>query len=116
MVLMVEEIRKQRKAGRPSSDKTPSKTELARFYIRERKSIREVAEALNCSKDMVHRALAEYGIKRRTKGQRRLKLKDYDLSFLHRGVRKKGQVKVAEELGVNQSTLSRYLRKGSISS
>ena len=103
------------KPGRPPSGHAPSKKDLLRLYVRERKSIREVAEALGISKDMVYRTLAAYSLKRRTKGQRRLKLKDYDLSFLQREVRKKGQVRMAEELGVNQSTLSRYLRNESIS-
>lgn len=103
------------KPGRPPSGRAPARKDLSRLYVREGKSIREVAEALNCTKDMVYRTLAAYSLKRRTKGQRRLKLMDYDPSFLQREVRKKGQVRMAEELGVNQSTLSRYLRNESIS-
>jgi predicted transcriptional regulator len=106
---MVEEIRKHRKAGRPSSDKTPLRTELARLYIRERKSIRDVAETLNCSKDMVSRALKAYGIEARTRA-RRSGLEKYDRKALESAAKVSGIRGTAKELGVNPSTLSRFLR------
>ena len=99
------------KRGRPPIGPIPSKADLVRLYVKEGRSIREIGEVLKCSKDMVYRALNTHKIQRRSKGQRKLKLKNYGISFIKRQVKKKGQVTVAEELGVNQSTLSRYLRK-----
>jgi DNA-binding CsgD family transcriptional regulator len=41
------------KPGRPPSGHAPSKKDLLRLYVRGGKSIREIGETLNCSKDMV---------------------------------------------------------------
>ena len=53
--------------GRPAFGKKPDKKSLKRLYVEESKSIREVTEVLRCSKDMVYRALKEYGIERKGK-------------------------------------------------
>lgn len=42
----------KRKPGRPAGDR-PKKSELQRLYVKEERSIREVAEILGCSKDKV---------------------------------------------------------------
>ena len=97
------------KRGRPSESKKPSKQELEKLYIKEGKSIREVGELLNCSKDMVIRSLREYGIEVRTR-QRRSKLKDIKLSDLEKGVREKGISGYARELNVAFSTLHHHLK------
>lgn len=96
--------------GRPSSGLAPSKRDLLRLYVRGGQSIREVAEALGVSKDMVYRALREYGIERRshTWGPR---LEKYDLEFLKELVRRDGFRQGAINLGVDKSTLFRYLKK-----
>lgn len=97
------------KRGKPAFGKRPEKAELKKLYVKESKSIREIAETLGCSKDMVYRALKEYGIERRphTWGPR---LERHDLEFLRETVNKKGYRKGAKELGVDKSTLYRYLK------
>lgn len=96
--------------GRPSGGKRPDKKKLKRLYIEESKSIREVAEVLGSSKDMVYRSLKEYGIELRP-GFNRSKLRKYKLSHLEKGVREKGVRGYAKELGVHENTL-RYYFKG----
>lgn len=96
--------------GRPSTRLLPKKETLVRLYTREEKSIREVAEILDCTKDMVYRALKEYGIERRLHTWKP-KLSKYDLEFIKETVEKKGYRKGAQELGVDKSTLFRYLRR-----
>ena len=100
----------ERWLGRPPSGKAPSKRDLVRLYVNEGKAIREVAEALGCSKDMVARALKAYGIEARTK-VRRSRLEKYDREALESTVRAKGIRGTALELGVNASTLNRFLRQ-----
>jgi len=56
--------------GRRPSGRAPSKQVLLRLYAEESKSIREIGEILNCSKDTVARALKAYEIKARTKVRR----------------------------------------------
>jgi len=95
--------------GRPAIGKMPDKENLKELYIEEFKSAREVAEVLRCSKDMVLKALSRYGIEVRTKAKRS-KLLKYSLSELKEGAKEKGIRGYARELGVNPSTLSRFLR------
>jgi transposase len=102
-------ITRRAKAGRPPSGKAPSKKILLRLYAKEGKSIREISEALNCSKDIIARALKAYGIEARTR-VRRSGLAKYDREALESSVRTKGVRGTALELGVNASTLSRFLR------
>lgn len=45
------------KRGRPLAGPAPPKTDLVKLYIREGMSVREVAAALGCSKDIVYRSL-----------------------------------------------------------
>jgi len=89
----------------------PSKSKLKKLYIRESKSIRDIAEILGCSKDMVYRALKEYDIQRRKHVEKRSQLKDYSLPFLKKEIRVKGFDQVASELGVHNTTLRRYVKK-----
>lgn len=100
---------KKRGSGRPAGDR-PKKEKLQQLYVEEKKSIREIADFLGCSKDRVYRALIEYGIERRphTWGPR---LERYDLEFLRESVNKMGYRKGAKELGVDKSTLYRYLKR-----
>lgn len=98
------------KSGRPSIGKKPSKPELKKLYIKEVKSIREIAEILGCSKDMVYRSLKEYNIDRRP-GFNRSKLMVYDLSYLKREIRKKGYKELSIELGIDISTLRKHIKK-----
>lgn len=98
------------KRGRPSIGKKPAKKELQRLYVKEYKSIRETAEILGCSKDMVYRALKEYGI-RKDFIKRKRKLSEVSLKFLQREFRIKSKKKVAKELQVSKSGLYKHLKK-----
>lgn len=100
-----EKVRK----GKPSIGKRPEISELKRLYLTELKSIREIANDLGCSKDMVHRTLQEYGIELRP-GYNRSKLRKYRLSDLKKGVKDKGVRDFANELGMHENTLRYYLR------
>jgi len=98
------------KKGKPSAGKKPEKTELKKLYIKESRSIREAAEILGCTKDMVYRALLEYGIERRPNTWSP-KLDRFDLNHIRETVKEKGYRNGAQELGVDKSTLYRYLRR-----
>ena len=94
--------------GRPAIGKMPDKENLKRLYIKESKSIRQVAEVMRCSKDMVHRALREHGIEPRER-LKRSKLRSHDLNWLKTEIGAKGVKQVAEELGVGVTTLRDFL-------
>ena len=97
------------KRGRPSTGQTPSKEDLVHLYIGEDKSIREVAKELGCSKDMVSRALKEYGIVARP-NVKRSQLREYRIQTLKAGIREKGVKGYAREIGIHENTLRHYLR------
>ncbi len=99
----------KRSLGRPVK-KRLEKKELQRLYVNENKSIREIAGLLSCSKDKVYRALKEYGIERRSHTWRS-RLERYDLDFIKETINKIGYRKGAKELGVDKSTLYRYLKR-----
>lgn len=101
------EVRK----GKPAIGKKPEKLELQRLYIKEFMSIREIAAKIGCTKDMVYRALKEYGIQRRNQGEKRSQLQDYGLTFLKKEIKEKGYTQLAKELGVHNTTLRRYMGK-----
>jgi hypothetical protein len=97
------------KPGRPPSGRVPSKKDLFRLYIGEGKSIREVAEALKCSKDMVSRALKHYRIEARPNA-RRSQLRSIELEVLEDGIKEKGLRGFARELRIDKSTLLHHIR------
>jgi hypothetical protein len=103
-----------KRGGRPSIGKKPTKIELERFYEKESKSVRDIAELLGCSKDMIFRCLKEYQIKARPNA-RRSSLRRYDLQFLEAGIKEKGLRGFARELRIDKSTLIHHIRvrKGS---
>jgi len=105
-----EAVGREVKKGKPSIGEKPTKSELKKLYVIESKPIREVAEILGCTKDRVYRSLREYGIERRPHTWEP-RLSKYDLEFLRETVKKKGYRKGAQELGVDKSTLYRYLRR-----
>jgi len=45
---------------RHTKSEKPSKSEIKNLYVVKSKSIRDVAEILGCTKDMVYRSLKEY--------------------------------------------------------
>jgi hypothetical protein len=97
------------KRGRPSLGNRPGKKELQQLYVEESRSIREVANILGCSKDMVNQCLKENGIERRV-GIKRSNLRAYNLDFLKKNIQKKGFRATAEALGINERTLRDYIK------
>ena len=97
--------------GKPATGTKPKKEELIKLYKRESWSVRDIADILSCSKDMVYRALKGYDIQLRKHVEKRSQLKDYSLSFLKKEIRVKGFNQVASELGVHNTTLRRYMEK-----
>lgn len=97
------------KKERPALGRTLIKKGLLRLYVTQGKSIREVADILGCSKDMVARALKRFGIRAR-KNVKRSGLREYSLGTLEAAARKKGLRGAARDLKVAPSTLSRFLR------
>jgi len=97
------------KRGRPPAGPAPLKADLVKLYVREGQSVRDVAAALGCSKDAVHRGLRTYGIKARTSARRSILLK-YRLSDLKAGIREKGIRGYARDLGVDEGTLRHHLK------
>jgi len=99
---------KKRRPGRPAGDK-PKKSELQHLYVKEGRSIREVAQILGISKDKVYRALEVYGINRRSQ-VRRSRLEQYSLKHIREKIEKVGMGKAADSLGISRQFLRRYLR------
>jgi len=101
------------KRGKPAIGKKPGKAELRRLYIKESLSIREVSEVLECSKDMVYRALQEYGIERRGKTGNS-KLSSIDSAFLKKEIKEKGYRKAARDLEISTTALWSYVKRRNI--
>jgi DNA invertase Pin-like site-specific DNA recombinase len=98
------------KRGRPPVGEKPSENTLRNLYIVKKKSIRTIAFELNCSKDMVVRALAEYGIKRRAE-KRPSRLDQIPLMDLYEAVDREGYEAAARRFGVGRTTLFLYLKR-----
>ena len=79
-----------------------------KLYIKECLSVRDVAAALECSKDAVHRGLKKFGIATRSNASRS-RLRAIPLEDLEFAVRKKGLRGAARDLGVNHSTLRHHM-------
>lgn len=97
------------KRGRPPAGKAPSKADLNKLYVNEGRSIRDVAAALGCSKDMVLRTLRKYNISIRPR-VRKSALLEYPLRQLHAGIRDKGLRGFARDLGVSPGTIIHHLQ------
>ena len=98
----------KRGPGRLAGD-GPKKDELHRLYVKEARSIREIAEILGISKDKAYRALEDYGISRRPRF-RRSRLEQYSLRHIREKIEKDGMGKAADSLGVSRQFLRRHLR------
>lgn len=83
---------------------------LEAFYLKENKSIRDIADLLGWKKDKVHRLLKQHGIKR-DKGIRKGKLTGITLEYLEKEFKKKTKVQVAKELSVSRPALYKHLKK-----
>lgn len=97
------------KTGRPPSGKMPGKAILVRQYVKEGRSVRDVADAVGCSKDMIHRALKQYGIAIRSNA-RRSRLRDVNLALILADIKTKGIVATAKALGVDPATLRHHVK------
>lgn len=98
------------KRGRPPAGPAPSKANLVKLYVKEERSVRDVAIALGCSKDAVHRGLRKYGIETRPPAKRSA-LRKIKLETLERNIKEKGIRGYARELGIHENTLRYYLKK-----
>lgn len=98
----------KRGRGRPPGPR-PSKARLVRLYVKERHSLRETADALHISKDIIARALAEYGIARRS-ATRRSRLADFSMRELRAGIREQGLRGFSRTLGVDPGTITYHIR------
>ena len=83
---------------------------LKALYLKEERSIRDIANLLGWKKDKVHRLLKQHGIKR-DKRIRKGKLTGITLEFLDKEFKKKTKVQVAKELGVSRPALYKHLKK-----
>jgi len=94
--------------GRPPAGPAPSKADLVKLYVKEGRSVRDVAAVLGCSKDAVHRALKMYGIAARSRA-RKSALLEYSIRELQAGIRDKGLRGFAREMGISPGTILHYL-------
>jgi len=99
----------KRGRGKPPIGTKPSKAVLRRLYVTESRSIREIGNLQGCTKDMVARALKEYGIEARTNASRS-RLRTIPLQDLEAAIRDKGLRGAARDLGVDHSTLRHHLK------
>jgi len=96
------------KKGKPAIGEKPKIKDLHKLYINESMSIREIAEALKCSKDMVYRSLKEYNFKRRP-DNKRSKLRKIEKSVLKDKIKEKGITQAAREFRVDIRTFKKYI-------
>ena len=97
-------------AARPFKPR-PTRAELQRLYIEGRYSIRETAELLGVSKDIINQALREYGIPRRPRNARRSQLADIPLHLLQSNIEAEGMRAHARRLGIDPATLREHVQK-----
>lgn len=99
----------EKKIGRPLSGQAPSKPDLVKLYVKEKLSIRAVAEAVGCSRDIIHLALKRYGIPARSKA-RRSKLLAISLQAIEADIKAKGVSATAKALKVDRATLRHHVK------
>ena len=102
-------MKKKPKRGRPAIGPRPSKADLVKIYVREERSVRDVAVFLDCSKSAVHRGLKQYGIDARPSASRS-RLRTIRLRDLKAAIRAKGINGAARDMGVDRSTLRHHLK------
>jgi len=103
----------KRGRGKPPIGNKPGRTVLRRLYVKETRSIREIANLQVCTKDMIARALKEYGIEARTNASRS-QLRAIPLGELETTIRDRGISGTARQLGIAEGTIRHHLkvRKG----
>lgn len=87
----------------------PARADLQQLYVREGKSIRDVAAVLGFTRDMVYRTLREYGIEARPVA-RRSRLQDIPLQELEAAIAGQGLRGAARSFGVDHSTLAQHVK------
>lgn len=103
--LKMKRVRPGRWIGPP-----PSKADLVRLYVRDGMSVRDVAAALGCSKDAVHRALKGYKIKARTPAKRS-RLMKLDQERLFADLAEMGIDRTVKKWGIPRRTFLDYLAR-----
>lgn len=98
------------KRRHPPAGPAPSKSDLAKLYVKEGRSVRDAAAALGCSKDAVRRIHQKYGIKASEGARRWSALLKYRLPDLKATVRQKELRGYAGQLAINPSTLTHHLK------
>lgn len=83
---------------------------LKALYLKEERSIREIADLVGWKKDKVHFWLKRYGIKR-NKRMRKGKLYYVSHDYLKREFEIKAKAQVARELGVSRTALYKRMKK-----
>jgi len=96
-------------SGRPRGPR-PWENDLRRLYVLEGLAVREVAARLGVSKDLVHRALKELGIERRS-CLRRSGVTNADPARILSEVIDRGAEGAAEALGVSRRTMFYHLKR-----
>jgi len=107
--------RKPKPAHRPITVR-PRKDRFLSFYKNEGLSFRSIAEKLVCSKNIIYRALKEYGIELRGHSEKRSRLADYDVNQLIAEVRQIGLRAMVREMGVRYPALCADLEKNKVDS
>ena len=105
-----EAIGLEARRGKSAIGMRPEKAELKKLYIKESKSIREIATIIGCSKDMVYRSLQESAIERRPH-TKLSKLSKYSLEELQDIIAREGIRGAARSLGVGYTTLRLYMKR-----
>jgi len=95
--------------GRPPAGPAPTKDQLVKLYVKESRSIRDIAAVPGTTKDAVHRVLRKYGIKARSNVSRS-RLRRIPIRDLKAVIRDKGLRGAARDLGVDHSTLRHHLK------
>ena len=98
------------KRGRPPVGPAPSKADLDRLYVREGRSVRDVAAVLGCSKDAVHRGLRIFGIKARPPAKRSRLLR-LEQRRLFADLLELGPNRTAQKWGIPRRTFFDYLAR-----
>jgi transposase len=96
------------KRGRPPVGPAPSKADLIKLYVKGGMSVRDVAAALGCSKDMVHRELKKYMVAIRPP-VKRSRLRKLEPATLFADIAEKGVKGAAANSGVSKRTLQYHL-------
>jgi lambda repressor-like predicted transcriptional regulator len=109
LIMLLITMMTEKKIGRPLSGKAPAKAELIQLYVKEGLSVRAIAEAAGCSKDIIHLTLKRYGIPARAKAKRS-KLLAIRLQDIEAEVKTNGLRGAARALGVDHSTLRHHLK------